>query len=218
MEGDVFDCISVFDQMLADFWGERKAKDCADRGHSVTAVTYSEGRTYLHFQGLAETRRQRESVRRRATWDQWQLNNSAAVLQRKCETQPYPVWWRETPPPDCQSPDPCRPTARSPSYHSRRRLPVRPRQNIDGFTHQWSGQQHVSRTTRLEAKHFFSICQPLYSFSVDEELRNSGGCLEIHPFLAVFTVNGGRDEGIILAKVWAFNWVFQLMFNVLFFI
>lgn len=27
----------------------------------------------------------------------------------------------------------------------------------------------------LEAKHVFSIGQPLYSFSVDEERRNSGG-------------------------------------------
>lgn len=57
----------------------------------------------------------------------------------------------------------------------------------------------------LEAKHFFRICQPLYSFSVDEERRNSGGCPEIHPFLAVLTVNGHRDEGITLAKVLAYN-------------
>lgn len=63
----------------------------------------------------------------------------------------------------------------------------------------------VSRTTVLEAKHFFSICQPLYSFSVDEEIRNTGGCPETPPFLAVLTVNGHRDEGIILAKVWAYN-------------
>lgn len=42
---------------------------------------YSEGRTYLHFQGSAEMQRQRESVRRGATWDQRQLNNSAARLQ-----------------------------------------------------------------------------------------------------------------------------------------
>ena len=36
---------------------------------------------------------------------------------------PCPVWWRETPPLGCRSPDPCRPEARSPSCHSRTRLP-----------------------------------------------------------------------------------------------
>lgn len=29
--------------------------------------------------------------------------------------------------------------------------------------------------------------------------------MEVVPFLAVFTVNGRRDEGIMLAKVWAYN-------------
>lgn len=38
---------------------------------------------------------------------------------------PYPVWRRETPPLGCQSPSPCRPRARSPSYHSRRKLPAK---------------------------------------------------------------------------------------------
>lgn len=38
---------------------------------------------------------------------------------------PYSVWWRETPPLCCPSPNLCRPGARSPSYRSRMRLPAK---------------------------------------------------------------------------------------------
>lgn len=56
--------------------------------------------------------------------------------------RPYLVWWHGTPPVCFQSLNPCRPKARSPSYHSRRRLPAK-------WSH-WLGWNEPDRTTEWD--------------------------------------------------------------------
>lgn len=66
------------------------------------------------------------------------LNQSAGCLI----CRPYLVWWHGTPLVCFQSLNPCRPKARSPSYHSRRRLPAK-------WSH-WLGWNELDWTTEWD--------------------------------------------------------------------
>lgn len=128
LEGDVFHCISMLNQVLPDFWGVRTENRnpwwTNTTASPLSFKRYNEG-TYLHYQDLVEKQRQKVSKWREG-WcrisDRW---SKVFIWSKQKVYQPCPVWWHETPPHDSLSPNPCRPKAQSPSCHSRRRLPMK---------------------------------------------------------------------------------------------